>query len=106
MSTATLPQVIQDDLNNRNQSWNLERITVTDVGRFRIRIRRNAYDEQSWGIAEVWTDAGWSQVVHRDINELRCKSSSYVRKVLTPGMTGDFDQDANDLLAMAYEVVR
>jgi hypothetical protein len=76
----------------------------SDDKRFRVRIRRNAYDHQSHAIAEVWTANGWTEVTRRlDFASLKVAEFSYVHK----GETWHYaaDTDARALMKLAMELV-
>lgn len=83
-------------------------MTVTakrgDNKRFRARIKRNAYDQQSHAIAECWTPNGWTEVTRRlNFPALNVAAHSYVEK-------GDAwrhaaEKDAKALLSLAMELV-
>jgi hypothetical protein len=93
---------IQHDLFNQGQSWNLVQVVETVTGqKLRVRIRRNAYDEQSYGLAELWNGQEWSEVIQRPIMSLKCKSACYTDQCPNTKL---FDEDANDLLAKALKV--
>jgi hypothetical protein len=64
---AMVEGAIARDFANVSQSWELTGLYATTAGtRLRVRIRRNAYDEQSYGRVEVWspTDLRWNAVHH------------------------------------------
>ena len=45
---------------------------------YRMTIRRNAYDDQSWGRVEVYSPtSGWFEVLTRSIGELPIRKASY-----------------------------
>ena len=70
--------------------------------RIRVKIRRNAYDEQSYGVAESWHCSGWQQVVFRPVSLLNCKSVSYQSREAPVVL---FDKDAQNFYNMAVEVL-
>lgn len=50
--------------------------------KLRCKIRRNAYDSQSWVRVDVWTDAsGWAELVKAPIDGFLIKEHSYVHPV-------------------------
>jgi len=110
----TLMTMIQEDLWNANQSWCYESITEHGEGvRLRVKIRRNAYDNQSSAICERWDGDAWKQVVSRPIEQMECSVVSYTdlpvgyakpttcRKV-DPDL---FLMDADDLRSRALAVI-
>ena len=67
---------LQDDLYNADQSWHLHRIVATGDGtRYRVRIRRNAHDFQSWAVAERWSGSAWEKVIERPIGACVCRAA-------------------------------
>lgn len=96
------PFIIQDDHYQANQSWCLDRIYSLGQHRIRVKIRRNAYDEQSYAVVESWHMSGWQQIAHRHISFLACKTVSYQGK---DGQRALFDKDATVLYHMALAVL-
>ena len=78
-----------------HQSLNGEWIAGLADGKTRVRarIRRNAYDEQSFAILEAWTDAhGWVEVTTRPIGDMEVSRFSHVtREDWTASMVLDLD---------------
>ncbi len=49
--------------------------------RYRARVRRNAYDSQSYAVVERWTDAsGWENITTRPFSSTRIRSFSYMER--------------------------
>lgn len=72
-----------EKLYNLHQSWYLEQLIKLGPRKLQVKVRRNAYDFQSWGTAEVWTpyaEGGkWEKVASIPGPMLRCLDSvSYV----------------------------
>jgi hypothetical protein len=64
-------ETISDRLWRTSNDAHAERVVrLPDGRRARATIRRNFYDHQCTANAAVWTDAGWTQVLARDISEL------------------------------------
>lgn len=61
------------------QSWNGEWVVRKGGRTFRVRIERDAYDNQCKAVGEVWKD-GWVPVVSRYVTELPVDAVSYVWK--------------------------
>lgn len=61
-----------------NQSWYYEWVGIHER-KFKVSIRRNAYDEQSWARGFVYDPVGskWNQIVNNHIKECDCQSVSY-----------------------------
>jgi len=106
-------EIIQNEVDNRGQSWNFTRIVKGNTGRglgsvdrgeykLRVRIRRNAYDEQSYALVERWDGSKWHEVVKQPIDRCECQSLSYVTRGVT---TEAFENDCKRLLDMAKAVV-
>lgn len=104
MSTTTTkaPSVIEEQLYLESQSWNFTQIVATANGRFRVRIRRNAHDFQSYAIVERWDGERWNEVATRPITACACATVSYVHKTVDRAL---FAADASDLLQVALQVV-
>ena len=71
---------ISERIWSADQSWNYERVHSTEDGqRLRTTIRRNAYDNQSYGKVERWDGAKWQIVLTRTIDEMedRVRELSY-----------------------------
>jgi hypothetical protein len=100
-------EVIQNEVDNHGQSWNFAHIVKGNTGKggvykLRIRIRRNAYDAQSYALAEHWNGYKWHEVVRQAIDRCECQSISYVSRGVTPEI---FKNDCKRLLDMALAVV-
>lgn len=98
-------KIIQSDFSNHNQSWSYTQVIEESDKKFRVRIRRNAYDNQSFAVAELWTGTDWNQIISRPIEKMKCHSILYYEPLTARDET-IFKQDAEDLLKMAFEVVR
>lgn len=86
---------------NESQSWHFEKVIKVDGVVFRASIRRNAYDVQSYGRVNKWTNDGWRPVLSRSIGELQCKQFSYVTKLIEEWV---FEGDADRMLGDALSV--
>ena len=75
------------------QSWNREVIEKMGDDRIRYRIKVDAYDFQSYGIAEVWRNEGWRQVHKIPGQQLKTKVSYVVPNV----KPYQFDLDLEEL---------
>lgn len=87
--------MIRESLYYLEQSWNYERITESGNFKYRVLIRRNSHDFQSYvrGFVLDPIHKKWNQVVDRPIQIAACKSVSYVDKE-TQEMRRLFEQDA------------
>jgi len=87
--------IIRENLYNLDQSWNYERVIESGNLKYRVFIRRNAYDSQSYihGFVLDPVHKKWNQVVNLPITIASCNSVSYVQKE-TPEMRRLFEQDA------------
>lgn len=105
-------KLIQEDFWNAHQSWCYEAITDHGGERLRVKIRRNAYDDQSSAICERWTGDEWKQVVSRPIEHMACTAVSYTDKPVNHGTTSRtveaelFLMDADDLRSRALAVIQ
>ena len=65
---------------NENQSWILNyTVGIGDEHRLLVEIRRNAYDQQSYGRVSRWDGTRWHRVVNVPISECQCRVVSYVQ---------------------------
>lgn len=83
---------ISEQLYKRDQSWNYDviyKFTFDDkLGinrsidlRFRVQIRRNAYNDQSWIRGSIMSPSHfcWNTLVERPIQTAFCEKESYLR---------------------------
>ena len=86
------------------QSWWFQGTWRTAGVVVRVSIRRNAYDEQSWARAEIFSPAAlaWNLVASRTIKECRCKGVSYLQATVS---AVDFSADAAALVDEVRRVV-
>lgn len=91
---------------NQGQSWNYERIVKCAVrgtpASLKVVIRRNAYDEQSYGRTYLWDGHKWENVVDYPIGFLKCKSVSYVAQKPSEKL---FEEDFETLLGDALLIL-
>lgn len=97
-------KILQADFSHNSQSWFFTQIAIIGKNKFRIRIRRDAYDFQSYALAELWNGQEWKQVISRPIEKMLCHSVSYVFENLTAEQKGFFEFDAEELIALADTV--
>jgi len=85
----------------QNQSLNGSLTDYSGSSPVRATIRRNAYDNQSYGISEVWESQGWVTIQQFPIQNLSVSSVSYVAR------DGEWEAlmeaDLNELIAYAHE---
>lgn len=62
------------------QSLEGQQTDYTGAVPVRSVVKRDAYDSQSHGIAQVWTANGWADIQRFPINRLSISSKSYVTK--------------------------
>lgn len=98
MTTKT----ISERFYNQSQSWFYERIADSGSHRFRVFIRRNAYDEQSFvrGYVFCSTALQWNLIVDRPIMGAACEASSYVDKGRKELYQQDSDNVLNELISI------
>lgn len=99
------PKIIQSDFNYSQQSWHYTQLVKVGDTKFRIRLRRNAYDFQSYAVIERWNGEEWKEVLSRPIREMLCKDVHYYSEQLSSEQKGFFEFDAEALLLLALEVV-
>lgn len=93
---------ISERVYNQDQSWYYERTVSVGSHKLKIDIRRNAYDNQSYGRVHRWDGTKWQLVVEAPITELNCSVISYVDKGI---IAGNFGRDGDKLLQEAIEIV-
>ncbi len=87
---------------NSDQSWHHELTVNIDGHKLRVKIRRNAYDAQSWATVVRWNGEEWKQVCSRPIAECVCSVISYVDQSISHR---SFGPDTASLLAEALEII-
>lgn len=81
----------------QSQSWYYEWTGALKGRKFKVAIRRNAYDEQSYARGFIY-DPGrseWSLIVNAPITECDCKRISYTQENVT---ADDFHNDADKIM--------
>lgn len=80
--------VISTRFTNAGQSLTLTRVSELRLGngrprKFRTTLHRDSHANQSYAKVEVWTDAGWTNVVYVPGNnaEVEALETSYAHKV-------------------------
>jgi hypothetical protein len=101
-------ETVSDRTWQGHQSWNRELIVrSTDPTRMtrqlRYRVKCDAYDFQSYAVAEIWSsrDQEWKQV-HRIPGQKMLSKVSYVAPFCSPS---SFDDDLKELKRVAMKVV-
>lgn len=64
---------------NKN-SLNGELIDYSQPEAVRAMIRRDAYDDQSYGLCQIWTTLGWTNIQRWPITMLAIAEKQYVHK--------------------------
>lgn len=84
-----------------DQSLHVETIArLGDGTRLRARVRRNAYNAQSFAAVDAWTtEAGWAPITSTPIDDTRIVRFSYVDR--SSDWVAPAIADAADLLAEA-----
>lgn len=74
--------MIHNDHHNTGNAWIYNEYRVYEHGpRRRVHIKRDAYDFQSWGKVQQWSDVnGWLTVLDVPITALPATKVSYVAK--------------------------
>lgn len=107
MSTTTTSKITVTHTDAAKGRDDLEATVLAqraDGRRFRARIRRNAYDFQSYAVVETWTDSGWTQVHGvRDLSTLSIMGYSYVTR--DEAWKTAIARDAKRLLELAATIV-
>lgn len=89
---------------NAQQSWNFTSHWEFGTHRLRVRIRRNAYDEQSFAeVSKLDIPSGaWNVLRSIPISECECRTISYTHKDVK---ADDFSADEGKLLRMARSLL-
>ncbi len=98
------PVRISTDLFHSQQSWYYNRYFKVGDTKIRTRIRRNAYDFQSYAIVERWNGEEWKEILSRPFSAMMFKDAPSYAEQLTAEQKGFFEFDADALLLMALEV--
>lgn len=106
------------DLHRSGQGWCLSNIVAVDSHRFRVEIRRDAYDDQSYARCDRWDGSAWQPVVDRpiaatpvgatrdlSIGERAVPVVSYTARELSSAQQALFWQTASELVDVALAVV-
>ena len=90
------PQTIALRFYNTGSDWIYEHTIACGVRRYRVHIRRNAYDFQSsiTGFVYSHENSKWNELVHRPIDGSRASTVSYVCKDPDRHL---FDDDAEEV---------
>ena len=94
--------VISEKCYHQDQSWYYTAVLDQNGHKFRIEIRRNAYDDQSYAKISRWEGSQWQRVHDKPIMDCHCHRISYVQEGVT---IEDFSVDANVLLKVAIAIV-
>lgn len=73
-------KVLGDRMYNLNHSWYYELVVKRNQVKFRISIRRNAYDNQSYIRGYKYDGEQWQCLVDKPIEQSPCAEISYVVK--------------------------
>jgi len=95
--------LLDEQFSTLNQSLNFSRVVKHNTQRFKVSIRRNAYDNQSHATVSLWTPNGWTEVHrHLDIRTLLIGGYSYV--ATGTDWVKAAHKDAEELLRTAYSI--
>lgn len=94
--------VISEQCYNNSASWYYTVVLDQKGHKFRIEIRRNARDDQSYAKISRWDGSQWQFVHDKSITSCDCHRISYVQEGVT---IEDFSVDANVLLKVALAIV-
>lgn len=79
MARRTKPEKISERHWQGSQSWNFQRVTRLEDGQtIRTTIKRDAYDDQSYGKVERWDGEKWRGVVRVPLSELPLSCNAYL----------------------------
>ncbi len=103
-------EIIHTSVSNSDQSWYFEQIARYNViygleestHKLRVRIRREAYDAQSYAMVHRWDGNQWQEVIIQPISSCVCKKISYVDEKVTKQ---DFTEDYDRLVTTALNIV-
>ena len=98
-------KTISERCYNQSQSWHYKKVIAIGKLTFKIYIRRNAYDSQSYAKVYIYDTIAskWNEIVSAPIMECECEKISYVHKGVRPSA---FVNDACRLLDEAREITR
>jgi hypothetical protein len=84
------------------QAWVYIKVVEECGYKFRVEIRRDAYDDRSIAKVEKWSGAAWEFVHSIPIEDCVCKKISYV---MTNVSYDDFRSDSHKLIETAKSIV-
>jgi hypothetical protein len=103
MSTTHKTNIKHEAIHQTGQDLQGERVVETDGRVLRARVRRNAYDKQSWAMAEVLTGNGWADLVNLPIGDCSVSGFSYVSRA--GDWEGAMASDLGLLIEIALDIV-
>jgi hypothetical protein len=97
--------IISERCYHQSQSWYYKKVIGIGKKTFKIEIRRNAMDGQSYAKVFIYdkTSSKWNEIILAPIMECECKKVSYIHKDVQPSA---FTNDAKRLLDEAIEITR
>jgi hypothetical protein len=98
-------ETISERCYHQGQSWYYKKVIAKAKKTFKIEIRRNAMDSQSYAKGFIYDkiSSKWNEIILAPIMECECKKVSYIHKDVQPSV---FANDTNRLLCEAIEITR
>jgi len=98
-------KTISERCYQQSQSWYYKKVVAVGEKTFKIEIRRNSHNSQSYAKAFIYDTIGsqWNEIILAPIMECECQKISYVTKDVQPSV---FANDFKRLLAEAKEITR
>ncbi len=84
--------MISDRVHQGRQSWNRELIETLGSSRVRYTVVKDAYEFQSYALAEVWRDGGWREIHRIPGPALQTKVSYVSRNVTAQAFAADITE--------------
>lgn len=98
------PIIIQADFYHTQQAWHYTQTVKVGNTKFRTRLKRDAYDFQSYAVIERWNGEEWKEILSRPFSAMMFKDAPSYAEQLTAEQKGFFEFDAEALLQLATQV--
>lgn len=95
-------ELISKICNQTGNYWDFTKIVIISGKKIKVKIKRDAYDEQSYAKVELWSNDKWNHVYNVPIVKCHSKNISYVQDKIDESL---FEKDFEDLLNIAIKII-